>query len=379
MDWRCRCLLAVSAGLYALTAAAAPEARFSLALDQLAAGHSAEALRTLEELATTEPDFTLGREFFVEARSRLQRKSGAAELSALADEGRIRLSSERALPADGTVPAAVLQIAPGFRHLIAVDLPRARLYVLENRDGALHLVRSHYAAMGRQGWGKRSTGDLRTPIGVYHITGWIDDADLPPLYGSGAFPIDYPNAWDRRQERTGYGIWLHGVPTPTGVRAPRSSEGCVTMSNADLSALRAYVEFGQTPVLLSEDLRWTKPATQRADRDLFAARVEAWRSAAASGDKHAYLKLYAQSFRDGNGADYNALAQTIGTRNDGISPGLRIDDLSLYWYPGGGDQLLLAEFTTTTGAGDAAQRARRQLYWKLESDGEWRIVREDKS
>lgn len=329
MEWHCLWLPAVGASLFALAAAAAPEQRF-----------------------TTEP-------------------------AALAGDARIDLGGEQAVPPDGAIPASVLQVAPGFRHLIAVDLPRARLYVLENRDGMLHLVRSHYAAMGRQGWGKRSTGDLRTPIGVYHITGWIDDEALPPLYGAGAFPLDYPNAWDRRQERTGSGIWIHGVPMQTGARPPRSSEGCVTMANADLQALREYIELGQTPVVLSEDLRWTTPESQRADRDAFIARIEDWRRAAASGDRHRYLKHYSLRFRD-EGGDYAAFANRVNGHQDVPAPGLRVENLGLYRYPGGGDQLVLAEFTAITGPDDATQGMRKQLYWRLESDGEWRIVREDR-
>ena len=36
--------------------------------------------------------------------------------------------------------------------------------------------------------------------------------ELTDFYGTGAYPISYPNEWDKRQGRNGHGIWLHGTP-----------------------------------------------------------------------------------------------------------------------------------------------------------------------
>jgi len=56
-------------------------------------------------------------------------------------------------------------------------------------------------------------------LGVYHVTGNLQKDYLvktygnqSTLYGDGAFPLNYPNDWDRRLRRNGHGIWLHGVP-----------------------------------------------------------------------------------------------------------------------------------------------------------------------
>src|SRR3546814_11072954 len=89
------------------------------------------------------------------------------------------------------MPDSVLRLAASYKHLIVVDLPRARLYVLGNEGGHLKLLSHHYAAMGKNGWGKQSAGDNRTPVGIYHITSWIDGSKLPPFYGAGAFPLNY--------------------------------------------------------------------------------------------------------------------------------------------------------------------------------------------
>ena len=208
----------------------------------------------------------------------------------------MRLAGEKAVPAPGMVPSTVLQLSEGFKHAIVVDLPKARLYVVKNDGGELHVERHHYAAMGRNGYGKQTAGDLRTPVGLYHVTHWIGDEALPELYGSGALPLDYPNPWDVLKKRTGSGIWLHGVPRDTYSRPPRSSEGCVTMANADLDALRGYVKFGRTPVLLSDQLDWVPASSVEPLRDSFLKRIEDWRRKWSGKDTEGYLAYYADDF-----------------------------------------------------------------------------------
>src|SRR3546814_8483534 len=48
---------------------------------------------------------------------------------------------------------------------------------------------------------------------------------LPDFYGDGAYPLNYPNEWDKHEGRKGYGIWLHGTPSTTYSRPPRASDG----------------------------------------------------------------------------------------------------------------------------------------------------------
>ncbi|MFT4045700.1 MAG: hypothetical protein QM661_03295 [Solimonas sp.] len=60
------------------------------------------------------------------------------------------------MPKAGTIPDSVLRLAAAFRHLIVVDLPRARLYLLQNDGGELKLVRNQYAAMARTAGASRA-------------------------------------------------------------------------------------------------------------------------------------------------------------------------------------------------------------------------------
>ncbi len=373
------CLTVLLAGLLCCNAQAAPispEQQFDAVVELLSAGKGDAALRSLAEINARAPDFRLGQQFYGELKTRLSSEVEAPQLQALAEEARLRLASERAVPQPGTMPNSVLRLAASFKHLIVVDLPHARLYVLGNDNGKLRLLSHHYAAMGKNGWGKQSAGDNRTPVGIYHVTGWIDGSKLPPFYGAGAFPLNYPNLWDQFKRRTGFGIWLHGVPSSTETRAPLSSEGCVTMANADLVALKPYVELGQTPVLLSDALSWQSADMNQKEREAFMARVERWRKAWSSKDTAAYLDFYGAEFTT-EGMDRKAFVnhkERVNARKKFID--VQLSDISLYRYPGAGDQLMLAEFTQHYRSDNYALESRKQQFWKRDGAG-WKIFREE--
>ena len=137
------------------------------------------------------------------------------------------------------IPSSLIKLANTQSHVIVVDAQSSRLFLFENDNGVPKLKSDFYVTIGKNGTGKYTEGDQKTPIGVYFVTGFIPSEDLPDLYGDGAFPINYPNAWDQRHNRTGYGIWLHGTPSKVYSRAPKDSNGCVIVSNNDLNTLNS--------------------------------------------------------------------------------------------------------------------------------------------
>ncbi|MEW6166996.1 MAG: L,D-transpeptidase family protein [Pseudomonadota bacterium] len=379
------CATALTASA-AAAAAPGPEQQFNTAVKLLRAGRSGDALSTLESLTRAEPNFRLAQLFYGELLAALSGRGvsallageidGDPRLSELAEEARVRLASETAVPGPGMMPNAVLQLAQGFEHAIVVDLPKARLYLLKNDGEALSLERHHYAAIGRNGAGKQTAGDLRTPVGLYHIERWIDDTALPELYGAGALPLDYPNAWDRLQLRTGSGIWLHGVPRDTYSRPPRSSEGCVTMANADLESLRSYVRFGRTPVVLSDELEWVPAAAVERERADFLRRIDDWRRKWSAIDTDGYLAYYADDFTmDGmDRAAFAAHKRRVNAEKSFID--IRLSDTSLFRYPGAGNRVMVAEFTMEYSSDNYAVTTRKQQFWRRDDAGSWKIVRE---
>ncbi|MFT5138194.1 MAG: hypothetical protein ACI8XV_003244, partial [Arenicella sp.] len=139
------------------------------------------------------------------------------------------------------VPANLVMMGQ-HKYVLVADLQFGRLYLYQNNNGQPSLIKDYYLSVGKAGFGKQVEGDNKTPVGVYSIIKHIEGVKLPDLYGKGAFPIDYPNRYDKSLRRTGYGIWLHGTPSDTYARAPWSSEGCFVLSNDDLLDIQQYLD-----------------------------------------------------------------------------------------------------------------------------------------
>jgi hypothetical protein len=147
------------------------------------------------------------------------------------------------------VPEGVLMLSSAADYLMWVELELGRLNLLERMpDGGLIVRKRIPVSIGKQGIGKLKEGDQKTPIGNYYITSHLADEGLDDFYGTGAYPLNYPNALDRRLKRTGHGIWLHGLPKHVTERPFLDSDGCVVIDNANIEALAGLVSTGVTQI-----------------------------------------------------------------------------------------------------------------------------------
>ncbi|MDO8959859.1 MAG: hypothetical protein Q7U85_09010, partial [Rhodocyclaceae bacterium] len=125
----------------------------------------------------------------------------AEQVADLRQEAIARLRAYKNRPNGAQVPRYLLQMRPDQEHAVVVDTQKARLYLYQNDKGTPRFVADYYISHGKLGADKLKEGDQKTPIGVYHVTANLSRKKLPDLYGSGAFPINYPNKWDKKLGR----------------------------------------------------------------------------------------------------------------------------------------------------------------------------------
>lgn len=360
------------------------EAILIQALQNISVSRIDDALSDLRRLLAANPGFRLAQMVYADlllSRSGPITEFGAVpfasyqQIGALRDEARARLRHYSAPPPQDQIPAALVMLSDGQRYAVVVNMTTSRLYLYENRDGVPHLLQDFYATIGKNGTGKFVQGDQKTPVGVYFVTGVISPDKLPDLYGSGAFPIDYPNAWDQRQGRTGYGIWLHGTPSNTFSRPPRDSDGCVILSNTDLETIKQYITPGETPVVLAEGIDWISRAEWGQRQARLATVVEQWRMDWESRNADRYLDHYSPAY-SGLGMDYKtwvAYKRKVNTGKQFIRVG--ISGQSMFLYPGE-EALLVVTFQQDYTSDRNHRRFVKRQYWKQEADGRWRILYE---
>lgn len=364
--------------------AASPEPALSGVLEAIESNRVDLALQRVERLIADHPNFRLAhliRGDLLLARARPLQTFGnvaktvpQAQLEDLRAEALVRLRALRERPEADRLPRQILQLHPGQRHAVLVDSRRSRLYVYENADGRPRYVADYYVSLGKRGVEKIREGDQKTPVGVYHVTANLPRSKLTDFYGAGAFPINYPNEWDRRLARTGYGIWLHGTPPDTYSRPPRASDGCIVLANPDLLAVGRLVQVGMTPVIIARELEWVDAATLEADRRSLGTALEQWRRDWESRDAGRYLSHYSSAFRAGQ-QDLAAWA----AHKRGVNAAkawIRVDvsEVSMLRYPEQGD-FVVVSFRQDYRSSNLNNVMRKRQYWKKE-DGRWRILYE---
>jgi murein L,D-transpeptidase YafK len=365
-----------------------PQEQLSSSLEQsliwtlldVQAGRLDDALEHVNRIVAERPDFELAQLVRGDVLSALSSPLGgfgepggrAERLAGLREEARARLARFLSAPPSRAVPADLVQIPPTAKNAILVDTNSYRLYVFASEDGSVRRLFDFYVSIGKGGDEKRLEGDEKTPLGLYRVASYLPGESLPDMYGFGAFPIDYPNEWDRLQGRTGGGIWIHGTESDRYSRPPLSSLGCVTLSNEDFLRLRDAVEVGATPVVLSRGIRWVSQDSVEAVRRSVGEAVEAWRRDWESRDVDRYLSHYSASFRTQgmSRAAFAAHKRRVNAGKSFIKVGLQ--DVGIYGYPGE-PAMVTVEFRQDYRSDSFRATKMKRQYWRFE-EGAWRIV-----
>jgi murein L,D-transpeptidase YafK len=377
-------LLVLALGFISVAAAATPEDRLSTVFEAIEANKLDVALKRVDALIADYPNFRLAhlvRGDLLLARARPLQTFGNVvktvpqeRVDGLREEALARLRAQRQRPGEDRLPRYVLQLHPEQKHALVVDSRRSRLYVYANDGGKPKLIADYYVTLGKNGIDKTREGDQKTPVGVYHVTANLPRKKLTDFYGAGAFPINYPNEWDRRQGRNGHGIWLHGVPSDVYSRPPRASDGCIVLANPDLESLGQRLQIGLTPVIIADEIEWTDRAALESERAGLAAALEQWRADWQSRDTERYLAHYSQRFAS-QGQDYAAWAahkRKVNAAKAWIKVGL--GRVTMLRYPHERD-VVVVTFEQDYRSNGLSNVMQKRQYWVKEG-ARWKILYE---
>ena len=359
-----------------------PEGRLLRVYTLMAQAQGRQALEEARRLTEDVPTFGLAQLVYADLLSALTlatpgfatyppslRDAPVERLDDLLAEGRARVTAAGSRPPAGTLPSQFVFLAPSVHYAIAVDVSKSRLYLFENTAAGPVLKRDYYASVGKLGTSKRIAGDLRTPLGVYFITGSVAPRKLAERYGAGALPLNYPNQLDQLRGRTGSGIWLHGVEPTLFTRAPLATDGCVALSNPDLRELSPLVNRQSTPVVIAESLQWV--AASQAPPPDFMHRFEAWREARQAQATDLQQKFYSQTVHTPAAASAVFGIEMLHPERDRAgAAAVSVNNLSVLAWHDEDDVMIV---TYTEAAQREAQGHMKRQYW-LRQSGDWSII-----
>ncbi len=363
-------------------------------LFEITQGKNKQALETIDKLINSTPNFKLaylirGDLLMAQAKQLQGFGNASAENSpenivGLKDEARARIEHYLSEKVAYQQPNLLIQPDASQHHVIVVDADKSRLYLYKNTSGNLTYVADYYVTIGKNGAGKETTGDKRTPIGVYFASAKLT-TPLPDYYGEAAYPLNYPNELDQHQSKSGSGIWLHGTPSNTYSRPPRASDGCVVLSKPDLKALEPILQAGNTPVIIVNNLTLgTANDDYNKQKIALTEAIDAWRKDWVAQDTNQYLNHYSKNFfnKDGNyqtWADYKTRIQAAKPQVD-----ITISNISMFSYPmtastaNGLQKLVVVDFDQDFRNNNLQNKMRKRQYWRFENNT-WKIIYEGKA
>ncbi len=245
------------------------------------------------------------------------------------------------------LPKTLILLTNYSDSVLYVDLPSSRLYVITNDHGKIIVTASFYISIGKQGYNKTMEGDLRTPVGIYQINGYLPGEKLDSRYGVGAFTTNYPNEFDRHNNKTGHGIWIHGTEPGWINRGPRASEGCITLSNIDFTNLSNLIGTQEKiSLIIDSEPEWLD--------------VQKWL-------KHKMYILNDFIKKTSSGPD-NIASNIIPN----VLDNQLVRHAEIYLYPGSRSHL----FTRTKSASATSSTKFTNQYWEKNENDNWKQVLE---
>ena len=263
------------------------------------------------------------------------------------------------------VPDAFIDPGAGRDHIIlVVEKQTQTLNVYEYSKGHYYLDKKFICTTGEHVGDKEVEGDKKTPEGYYIFNKKAVESELAPIYGVLAYPMDYPNFWDKRLGKNGKGIWLHGLNRP---RVPRDSNGCIALENIDLIDLEPDIKLYDTPIIIYDKISMANTAKLSETAAKLRSFVESWRKAWESKDFARYKSFYAQDFSSDDGKNYTTWMEHKARLNSVYSKiKVAVSDLRIFRH----QNTFVADFGQRyQGDNNFVSDGRKRLYIKEKGSG----------
>ena len=186
------------------------------------------------------------------------------------------------------IPDSIVSIASGY--VVVVDKKYQKIYVFHKSENFSKVFEAP-CSTGKNSGSKQVAGDQKTPNGIFFTTKIMNNPGPPEVYGSMAFPLDYPTLIDKRAGRNGSNIWIHGT---TESLLPKQSKGCVVLRDSDLKRLGDFIFFNKTPVIISESINWVPQDYVPSSKNELKNILASWNKAFIEKDIAKIDSLYMQ-------------------------------------------------------------------------------------
>ncbi len=178
--------------------------------------------------------------------------------------------------------------------ILLADKKSRNLYVL-NPEKNIFAPEKYEIDIGKNDGAKTKRDDKKTPEGIYILETQKTQPEIPfDKYGSMAFTTNYPNVFDKFENKSGSGIWLHSVPDQ--VPLTRGSKGCVVLRNDNLKKVETEIKLNKSFLIINNSLTLLEQKEFTEKKQNIIDWVEKWKTTWQSQELDQYIKLYSDQF-----------------------------------------------------------------------------------
>lgn len=285
-------------------------------------------------------------------------------------------AAEKGAPEADENPQPLL-FAEQKEYMLIVEKEARIVHVYRVSKNEITPYKTYPCIVGANSSDKQRDGDYATPLGVYFVLRYVPGSTLPENYGHGAYVLNYPNFLDRKANKKGSGIWLHGhSPGKTIQTEIPDTRGCVVVSNDALKEMGGFLKTQGVPIAIVNKLNFAKKENQNKLAGEIREFLDSWRKAWESRDVKKYLSFYSSEFVNNEGMGYQAFRQHKEKVNLGKKfIKVKIEDLSLLTPPEYGGKIVLARFLQRYDSNNFKGDSRKIFYLEKGQKG-WQIIGE---
>ena len=202
---------------------------------------------------------------------------------------------------ENLMPSEVLQLSDDSSistNAFLADKTQRQLYIVQTNNLYVNPKASAFDIdIGKNDGNKTKRDDKKTPEGIYLLQEKKVPPDIPfDLYGVMAFTTNYPNVFDKYENKTGSGIWLHSIPDEVALN--RGSKGCVVLRNDALKKVEPFIALNKTFLIINNQISWLKSSEHEIKKMAAIAWLNSWKNLWETQDLEKYINLYSEQFSD---------------------------------------------------------------------------------
>lgn len=255
--------------------------------------------------------------------------------------------------------------------VIFVDKAKRSLHVYDIKDDMpVEVKRFDDILLGEIDGNKLVEGDKKTPEGVYQVTRFIPDDKLAPIYGVGSYPLSYPNFMDKKERKTGYGIWIHGVDD---TKQKDFTQGCVAVQNTEMKEL-IDLNLVKNTVVISKAAEYGPIESYKSEKKYWMNYLDKYVKSWQNSDYDTFSHMIHDDFSN------NKRQKTVSFLKNKqqlmkIFPYKRIEASEIEVYKENGVKNLIV-FKQNYCAPNMMISGRKKLYLQKEGE-EWKVIGEE--